>query len=47
MLIFPDGILITTVEESCLLHMVPTPEQWLLATVVEKARLRRDALMPA
>jgi hypothetical protein len=45
MLIFPDGILITTVEQSCLLHVVSDPEAWLLAAVTEKARLRRGALI--
>ena len=45
MILFPDGVLITTVERSCLLHMVSDPEAWLLATVTEKARLRREALI--
>jgi hypothetical protein len=44
MIIFPSGILITTVEQSCLRHIVADPEQWLLAAITEKARLRKEAL---
>jgi len=45
MIIFPTGIAITDTENKSLLHIVPDPETWLLATVTEKARLRRDALI--
>ena len=45
MIILPDGILITTVEQSCLVHVVSDPEEWLLAALTEKAKLRRDALI--
>ena len=45
MIIFPDGITITDTEQMCLLHMVPDPEVWLLASTIEKARLRREALI--
>ena len=44
-ILFPDGITITDTEQTCLLHMVSDPEAWLLATLTEKARLRRDALI--
>jgi len=45
MILFADGILITTVEQSCLLHVVLNPEAWMLATITDKARLRRGALI--
>ena len=45
MIIFSDGIKITTTEQACLLHIVPDPEAWLIAAITEKARLRRDALI--
>ena len=45
MIIFSDGITITDTEQTCLLHMIPDPEAWLLALITEKARLRRDALI--
>ena len=45
MRIFSDGIKITEVENHCLLHVVPAPETWLLAAIIEKARLRRNALI--
>jgi len=43
--IFSTGIRITSIEQSCLLHIVSDPEAWLLATITEKARLRREALI--
>jgi hypothetical protein len=45
MILFPTGIQITEVERNCLFHVESDPEQWLRDTVVEKARLRRDALI--
>jgi len=45
MIIFPSGIGITDTENKTLLHIVSDPEAWLLATIAEKARLRRDALI--
>ena len=45
MIIFPSGILITEIENNCLLHMVSDPESWLRDAITEKARLRRDALI--
>jgi len=43
--IFSEGIKITNVEYKCLLHVEVNPEAWLLALIMEKARLRRDALI--
>ena len=43
--IFPSGIVLTTNERSCLLHMVSDAEAWVTNTISEKARLRRDALI--
>jgi hypothetical protein len=45
MIIFPSGISITDTEHKSILHIVSDPEAWLLATLTEKARLRRDALI--
>ena len=45
MILFPTGIQITEVERNCLFHVESDPEQWLRDTIVEKARLRRDALI--
>ena len=45
MLIFPTGIKITEIENSCLLHVEANPEEWVLAAITEKARLRREALI--
>jgi hypothetical protein len=45
MIIFQNGITITVIEQSCLLHIVSDPEAWLLAAITEKTRLRRDALI--
>ena len=45
MLIFPTGIKITELENSCLLHIEANPEGWVLAAIMEKARLRREALI--
>ena len=45
MIIFSDGIKITTTEQACLLHIVSDPEAWLIAAITEKAQLRRDALI--
>jgi hypothetical protein len=45
MILFSDGIQITEIEQKCLLHVEMNLEQWLHATISEKARLRRDALI--
>ena len=45
MLIHSSGIVLTANENSCLLHMVADAETWVTGTIVEKARLRRDALI--
>ncbi len=45
MRIFPTGIQITDAEHKSILHIVESPEQWLLDTLNEKARLRREALI--
>ena len=45
MIIFPTGIAITDTEHKSLLHIVSDPEAWLIATITEKARNRRDALI--
>jgi hypothetical protein len=45
MIIFPTGIKITTIEQSCLLHIKSEPESWLIDAITEKARLRREALI--
>jgi len=45
MIIFSNGIAITDIENKCLRHLLADPEVWLLATITEKARLRRDALI--
>ena len=43
--IFATGIVLTSTENSCLLHMVSNPEAWVTSAIAEKARLRRDALI--
>ena len=43
--IFATGIVLTSTENSCLLHMVSNPEAWVTSAITEKARLRRDALI--
>lgn len=45
MIIFPIGIKLTSNENSCLLHMVSDAEVWMANTIVEKATVRRDALI--
>jgi len=45
MIIFSSGIVLTTNENSCLLHIVADAEAWVHSTIAEKARLRRDALI--
>jgi len=45
MIIFPSGIKITTIEQSCLLHIVPDAEAYVTSIIAEKARLRKDALI--
>jgi hypothetical protein len=45
MIIFDTGIRITDTENKALLHITQDPEQWLMAAITEKARLRRDALI--
>ena len=45
MIIFPTGLKLLTVEHNSLLHVEADPEQWLRNTLVEKARVRREALI--
>ena len=45
MLIHSSGIVLTSNENSSLLHMVSNAEAWVTSTIAEKARLRRDALI--
>jgi hypothetical protein len=45
MIIFTSGIKITTIEQSCLLHIVPDAEAYVTSVIAEKARLRKDALI--
>ena len=45
MLIHSSGIVLTSNENSSLLHMVSNAETWVTSTIAEKARLRRDALI--
>jgi len=45
MILFPDGITITEVEQKCLLHITPEPEAWLNGVIAEKVSLRRNALI--
>jgi hypothetical protein len=45
MILFPGGIAITDIEHKSLLHVVSDPEAWLLDTIAEKIRLRREALI--
>jgi hypothetical protein len=45
MVLFPNGIKITTQEYNCLLHVGDNPEQWLRDTLQEKAKARREALI--
>jgi len=43
--IFSEGIKITEAEHKSLLYIVADPEAWVLNTIEEKARLRRNALI--
>ena len=43
--LFAKGIVLTTNENSCLLHMVSDAEAWLSGAIAEKAALRRDSLI--
>jgi len=43
--LFTDGIKLTEVEHHCLLYMVANPEQWLLDSITEKVKARRNALI--
>jgi len=43
--LFANGIVLTTNENSCLLHMVSDAEAWLSGAIAEKATLRRDSLI--
>ena len=43
--LFANGIVLTTNENSCLLHMVSDAEAWLSGAIAEKAALRRDSLI--
>jgi hypothetical protein len=45
MIIFSTGIKLTDTEHKSLLHMVSDPEAWLLSSLDEKARTRREALI--
>jgi len=45
MIIFSVGIKITGTEHKSLLHIVANPEEWLLAVITEKAKVRRNALI--
>lgn len=45
MRLFPNGIKITETEYQCLLHVEADPEKWLKDAIVEKARLRKEALI--
>jgi len=45
MRLFTDGITITDNEHKCLLYLETDPEKWLLDSITDKARLRRDALI--
>ena len=45
MILFETGIVLTSNENSCLLHAVLDAEAWLTGVITEKARLRRDALI--
>ena len=39
-----SGLVLTAIENSCLLHIVPDAEAWVTSTIAEKGRIRRDAL---
>ena len=45
MIIFPNGIKLMDTEHKSLLHLVSDPEVWLMASIIEKAKLRREALI--
>ena len=45
MIIFPTGIKITSAEYQCLFYLTPDVEGWLRGAIVEKAKLRREALI--
>jgi len=45
MILFTSGIVLTANENSTLLHMVSDAETWLYNLIIEKARLRQDALI--
>ena len=45
MIIFSDGIQITTNEQACLLHLVPDAEASIQRGITEKVKSRRDALI--
>jgi hypothetical protein len=44
MIIFPDGIVITKVEHTCLLYLVADPDAWVHAVLQEYADFCRDKL---
>jgi len=44
MILFTSGIKITNLEYRCLRHVETFPEQWVLNTLAEKIRLRKEAL---
>jgi len=45
MILFLNGLTITETEYKCLLYVEENPEQWLLTTIAEKVKLRKDALI--
>ena len=47
MILFPDGIKITTLEQACLSHMVPDTEASIQSSLTAKIDFCRDALIEA
>tara|TARA_Y100000310_G_C20689493_1_gene821277 strand:+ start:2288 stop:2914 length:627 start_codon:yes stop_codon:yes gene_type:complete len=45
MKLFPYGIKVTQTEYTSLLHIESNPEQWLRNSILEKAKLRQEALI--
>jgi len=45
MILFTSGIPLTVTELACLHYLVADPEEWLLNSIAEKARVRRVALI--
>jgi len=42
--ILSSGLILTAIENSCLLHIIPDAEAWVTSTITEKGQIRRDAL---